>query len=153
MHRTRAAGHTPRSEDYLEAVYHLMHEKGYASTVDISVKLKVKPPTVSSMIERLASEGYLEHELYRGMSLTKKGEKQARAVIRRHAAIYDLLTMLGIENGVAYEDAEGMEHHIHPETIQMIERLVNYLKSNPESLSLMKRYTSGQSSETAPLTS
>ena len=53
---------TSRSEDYLEAVYHLIQEKGYATTVDISDRLQVKPPTVSHMIGKRASKGYLAHE-------------------------------------------------------------------------------------------
>ena len=139
MNGTRALRRTPRSEDYLEAVYHLVRDKGYASTVDISEKLGVKPPTVSSMIEKLASKGYLEHERYRGMRLTEEGEKLARAVIRRHTAVYDFLTIVGIEDDVAFEDTEGIEHHLHPETIQRIEKLVEYLKKNPESLSSIKK--------------
>jgi DtxR family manganese transport transcriptional regulator len=125
---------TPRSEDYLEAVYHLVGEKGYASTVDISERLGVKPPTVSSMIEKLASKGYLDHERYRGMHLTMEGEKLARAVIRRHRAVYDFLTMIGIDPEVAYVDTEGIEHHLHQVTIQKIEKLVDFLRNNPKIL-------------------
>jgi DtxR family manganese transport transcriptional regulator len=125
---------TPRSEDYLEAVYHLVGEKGYASTVDISERLGVKPPTVSSMIEKLASKGYLDHERYRGMHLTEEGEKLARAVIRRHRAVYDFLTMIGIDPEVAYVDTEGIEHHLHQVTIQKIEKLVDFLRNNPKIL-------------------
>lgn len=34
---------TPRSEDYLEVIYHLLNEKGYGSTVEIAERLEVKP--------------------------------------------------------------------------------------------------------------
>src|SRR5580698_8753055 len=61
---------TPRLEDYLEAIYSLFEEKGYASTVDISDRLQVRPPTVTSMVQKLAKKGYLIHEPYRGMRLT-----------------------------------------------------------------------------------
>ena len=37
---------SPRLEDYLETIYHLIDEKGYASSVEISDSLQVKPPTV-----------------------------------------------------------------------------------------------------------
>ncbi len=74
---TRKKQETPRAEDYLETVYHLLEDKGYANTVDISDKLEVTPPTVSSMVGKLKSRGYLLHEPYRGMKLTESGEKMS----------------------------------------------------------------------------
>lgn len=125
---------TPRLEDYLEAIYHLVHDKGYLSTVDIAESLHVKPPTVSSMVQRLDAKGYLVHEPYRGMKLTDKGEKIAKSVIARHEIISEFLTMLGVEKKVAYQDTEGIEHHIQPVTIYAIERLVDFLRKNPKQL-------------------
>lgn len=128
-----------RLEDYLEAIYNLNEEKGYAGTSDISDKLGVKPPTVSSMLAKLAKEGYLVHERYRGMKLTERGTKAARSVIRRHETISEFLEMLGINREVSYEDTEGIEHHLHPVTIHKFERLVEYLKKNRRVLEEIKR--------------
>jgi Mn-dependent DtxR family transcriptional regulator len=125
---------TSRLEDYLETIYHLVHDKGYASTVDIAESLQVKPPTVSIMLQRLDSGGYLVHEPYRGMKLTDKGEKVAKSVIARHEVISELLTMLGVEGKVAYEDTEGIEHHVQPVTMYAIEGLVDFLRKNPTQL-------------------
>jgi Mn-dependent DtxR family transcriptional regulator len=133
---------TPRAEDYLEAVYHLIEDKGYANIVDISDKLEVKPPTVSSMVAKLASRGYLLHEPYRGMKLTESGERLARSVIRRHEIISEFLSMIGVEGDVAYEDTEGIEHVVQPTTIYRIERLVEFLRRNPEHLAEIKKYVS-----------
>ncbi len=123
-----------RLEDYLEVIYHLIHDKGYASTVDIAENLRVKPPTVSSMLQRLAARDYLVHEPYRGIRLTDKGAKIAESVIARHNIVSELLLMLGVENKVAYQDTEGIEHHIQPVTISRIEGLVDFLRKNPKLL-------------------
>ncbi|MDA4114480.1 MAG: transcriptional regulator MntR [Thaumarchaeota archaeon] len=139
---TRRKQETPRAEDYLETVYHLIEDKGYANTVELSDKLKVKPPTVSSMIGKLASRGYLLHEPYRGMKLTESGEKIARSVIRRHEIISEFLSMIGVEGDIAYEDTEGIEHHVQPTTIYRIERLVEFLRRNPAHLAEIKKYVS-----------
>jgi Mn-dependent DtxR family transcriptional regulator len=139
---TRKKQETPRAEDYLETVYHLLEDKGYANTVDISDKLEVTPPTVSSMVGKLKSRGYLLHEPYRGMKLTESGEKIARSVIRRHKIISEFLSMIGVEGKVAYEDTEGMEHHVQPTTIYRIERLVEFLRRNPADLAEIKKYVS-----------
>lgn len=127
----RVRRETPRLEDYLEAIFHLIHDKGYASTVEISEKLRVKPPTVSNMLQKLDAGGYLVREPYRGMRLTKKGEDVARSVVRRHGTIEELLYMLGVDRSVAYLDAEGAEHNLQPSTIERLGRLVKFLKNNP----------------------
>jgi Mn-dependent DtxR family transcriptional regulator len=119
-------------EDYLEAIYHLNEEKGYISTLDLSDRLGVKPPTVSSMIANLAKKGYLVHERYRGMKLTDQGARVARSVIRKHETTFEFLSMLGVGQEIAYEDAEGIEHHLHPITIQKFERLVEFFKKHPD---------------------
>ena len=131
---------TSRSEDYLEAVYHLIQEKGYATTVDISDRLQLKPPTVSHMIAKLASKGYLAHVPYRGMKLTSMVEKVARSVIIRHEIISEFRSMTGADRDVAYEDTEGTEHHLQPISIYKIEMLVEYLRENPRQLAEIRDY-------------
>jgi DtxR family transcriptional regulator, manganese transport regulator len=129
-----------RLEDYLEAIYNLYKEKGYVSVADISEKLGVKPPTVSSMIVNLAKKGYLEHQKYRGMRLTPSGEKVARSVIKRHQIISELLSMLGVDDQTAYVDTEGIEHHVHPTTLRRFERLADYLRENPQTLRAIREF-------------
>ncbi|MBI3859725.1 MAG: transcriptional regulator MntR [Thaumarchaeota archaeon] len=132
MRSTQLKRETPRVEDYLEAIYHQIHDKGYASTIDLSDKLRVKPPTVSIMLRKLAKDGYLVHEPYRGMRLTEKGGKVARSVITRHSVVYEFLSMIGVEPEKAYQDAEGIEHDVQPVTVHRIERLVEFLRKNPQ---------------------
>jgi len=129
-----------RLEDYLEAIYNLNSEKGYVSAADISEKLGVKPPTVSSMLVNLAKKGYLEHEKYRGMRLTPSGEKVAKSVVKRHQVISELISMLGVDDQTAYADTEGIEHHVHPTTLRRFERLAEYLRENPQTLKAIRRF-------------
>ena len=129
-----------RLEDYLEAISNLHAEKGYVNAADISERLGVKPPTVSSMVKNLTEKGYLEHERYRGMSLTPVGEKVARSVIRRHRVISELITMLGVDEQTAYVDTEGIEHHVHPSTVRRFERLAEYLRENPQTLRAIREF-------------
>lgn len=139
---------TPRLEDYLEAIYHLIQDKGYASTIDLSEKLSVKPPTVSAMVARLAKGGYLEHEPYRGMRLTKKGEAVAVSVVARHSIIFEFLSLIGVDEVTAYQDAEGIEHHVQPKTVRSIGSLVGQLKENPR---ILDRVREGDTSLSKPV--
>ena len=129
-----------RLEDYLEAICNLNEEKGFVSAADISERLGVKPPTVSSMVSNLAKKGYLEHERYRGMRLTPAGEKVARSVIKRHKVISGLISMLGVDDETAYVDTEGIEHHVHPSTLHRFERLADYLRENPQTLKAIREF-------------
>ena len=129
-----------RLEDYLEAIYNLKEEKGYVSAADISERLSVKPPTVSSMVKNLADKGYLEHKKYRGMRLTPSGEKVAKSVIKRHRVISELLSMLGVDPQTAYVDTEGIEHHVHPSTLRRFERLAEYLREDPQALKAIREF-------------
>jgi Mn-dependent DtxR family transcriptional regulator len=131
---------TSRLEDYLEAIYRLSHDKGYASTVDLSDILQVKPPTVSMMVGNLARKGYLVHEPYRGMKLTEKGEKVARSVISRHGIISEFLSLIGVEEVTAHQDTEGIEHYIQPITVHKIAKLVEFLRKNPKQMKAIRDY-------------
>lgn len=129
-----------RLEDYLETIYNLVHEKGYAGTVDIAESLRVKPPTVTSMLKRLAARNYLVYEPYRGIRLTDRGTKIARSVIARHSIVFELLQMLGVEDKAAYQDTEGIEHHLQPLTISKIEGLVDFLRKDPKTLRAIRNH-------------
>ena len=144
MARSAAAKkETPRLEDYLEAIGQLIDQKGYASSIDVADRLEVKPPTVTSMVKKLAKLGYLSHEPYRGMRLTPSGEKLAKSVISRHQVISEFLGMIGVGEKIAYQDTEGIEHHIQPITFRKIERLVEFLRKNPDYLNTLRRYVDG----------
>jgi Mn-dependent DtxR family transcriptional regulator len=128
---TRLKRETPRTEDYLEAIYHLVRGKGYANTFDIADRLGVGTPSVSSMLKSLSTGGYLEYEPYRGIKLTEKGERVAKSVTSRHEILVEFLTTIGVDEAIAYGDAEGIEHHLHPETTRALERLTMALRKHP----------------------
>jgi len=120
-----------RVEDYLEVIYDLIKSKGYARAVDIAERLDVKTPSVTNMIQKLDGMGLVAYERYRGLTLTDKGEKMAKFTQQKHALIVKFLLTLGIEEKTANEDAEGIEHHVHKETLNRIERFVEFVSEHP----------------------
>ena len=50
---------TDRMEDYLEVIYELIQQKGYATTTDISKYLNVSSPSVTKMVKKLDENRYL----------------------------------------------------------------------------------------------
>ena len=119
---------TDRMEDYLEVIYELILEKGYATTVDISSYLNVSSPSVTKMMQKLDETGYLKYEKYRGIKLTNEGIRIARNIRNRHGLLAEFFMIIGIDEETANNDAEGIEHHLHPETMKKLEEFINELK-------------------------
>ena len=121
---------TDRMEDYLEVIYELVEEKGYATTVDISTYLNVSSPSVTKMVQRLDESGYLNYEKYRGIKLTVEGIQVARNIRNRHGLLAEFFRIIGVDDEIANKDAEGIEHHLHPQTIKKLEEFVKDLKNH-----------------------
>jgi Mn-dependent DtxR family transcriptional regulator len=119
---------TDRMEDYLEVIYELVQEKGYATTVDISSYLNVSSPSVTKMMQKLDETGYLKYEKYRGIKLTNEGTRIARNIRNRHGLLAEFFMIIGVDEEIANNDAEGIEHHLHPETMKKLEEFINELK-------------------------
>jgi Mn-dependent DtxR family transcriptional regulator len=123
---------TTRMEDYLEVIYELIQQKGYATTVDISKYLNVSSPSVTKMVQRLDESGHLNYEKYRGISLTYEGILVAKSIRERHGLLADFFKMIGVDEDSANKDAEGIEHYLHPETLKKLEEFVKIVKKNPK---------------------
>ena len=123
-----------RIEDYLEVISELVELKGYANTIEISRYLNVSSPSVTKMLKKLDENGYLKYEKYRGINLTIKGNALADTVRQKHGILLEFFKLLGINHEIANQDAEGVEHHLNPQTIKQLRKFVTYLKSNPRIL-------------------
>lgn len=119
---------TDRMEDYLEVIYELIQQKGYATTIDISSYLNVSSPSVTKMLQKLDESRYLDYEKYRGIRLTQEGSIIAKNMRQRHSLLVEFLKMIGVNEGTANKDAEGIEHHLHPETLEKLEEFVKAIK-------------------------
>jgi Mn-dependent DtxR family transcriptional regulator len=127
------------TQDYLEQIFYLIEQKGYARAVDISTNLGVSQASVSGMLKRLGSEGLVVYEKYRGVVLTSDGINLARYVIKRHEVLTRLLRHFGLDEATIYADVEGMEHHISPQTLRAFTLLADELEKNATLSKSMKR--------------
>lgn len=104
---------TPVVEDYLKAIYTMQQKVGQVKTTSLSEHLGVKPPTVTAMLKTLADLKLVEYAPYRGVELTKAGERIALEVIRHHRLIeLYLVEALGYSWDEVHEEAEALEHVI-----------------------------------------
>jgi len=106
-------------EDYLKAVYELERRGGgTAATNALAERLRVAPASVSGMVRRLAEQGLLAYERYRGVRLTDAGRRAALRTLRRHRIIESYLaTVLGYPWDRVHAEAERLEHAASDELI------------------------------------
>lgn len=80
------------------------------------------------MVKRLDKMGYLVYEKYRGLQLTSDGISVAKNIHKRHDLLVEFLKMIGIDEDIANRDAEGIEHHLHSQTIEKLEEFIKNTK-------------------------
>jgi len=120
-----------RAEDYIEAIYELSKEKGFARVKEIASALGVKPATVSEMLENLSEDGYVIYRKRFHVMLTEKGLELAKAVRDRREILVKFLTTLGVSKEVAEKDACTIEHVLHPETVEQLRNFVKFIEESP----------------------
>jgi Mn-dependent DtxR family transcriptional regulator len=122
---------TPSMEDYIEQIYKLIDEKGYARVSDIAEALSVHPSSVTKMVQKLDKDEYLIYEKYRGLVLTTKGKKIGKRLVFRHELLEQLLKVIGVKEENIYQDVEGIEHHLSWDSIDRIGDLVQFFDEDP----------------------
>jgi Mn-dependent DtxR family transcriptional regulator len=130
---------TPSMEDYLERIYQLIDEKGYARVSDIAEALAVHPSSVTKMVQKLDANDYLVYEKYRGLVLTSKGRKIGKRLVYRHELLEEFMRIIGVDESRIYKDVEGIEHHLSWEAIDRVGDLVQYFEEEPERVESLRK--------------
>jgi len=116
-------------EEYLEAIHSFNEKDQLAKNQDLAEKLQVSPPSVTQMVKRLADEGLVHYEPYKGAHLTGKGMALAQKVVRKHRLLERFLhDILGLPSNKIHDEACKMEHSLSDETAAALCKTLN----NPE---------------------
>jgi DtxR family Mn-dependent transcriptional regulator len=119
-------------EDYLKAIYELESRFGAAATSDVASALDVAPASVTGMVRRLATQGYLDHVPYRGVQLTPRGRQVALRTIRRHRILESYLTgVLGYPWDRVHDEAERLEHAASDDLIERMAAALGHPTADP----------------------
>jgi DtxR family manganese transport transcriptional regulator len=105
------------AQDYVEAIADLVAHAGEARVVDLARRFGVTHVTVNRTLSRLQRAGYVKTKPYRAILLTEAGRTLALESKQRHDIVVAFLRQLGVPPTVAEVDAEGIEHHVSPETL------------------------------------
>jgi DtxR family transcriptional regulator, Mn-dependent transcriptional regulator len=119
-------------EDYLKEIYKLEVDRGRATTSAIAECVGVSPPSVTSMLKKLAELKLVEHERYKGVTLTPAGRKAAVEVIRHHRLLEQYLAeTLGMPIDEVHAEADRLEHALSEELEARIDETLGYPTHDP----------------------
>ncbi|PMR72287.1 manganese-binding transcriptional regulator MntR [Billgrantia endophytica] len=121
----RDAHETELVEDYVELIGDLLTHQGEARSTDIAMRMGVSQATVAKMVRRLNNQGLVISKPYRSLFLTDAGKAMAEESRLRHGIVLNFLRSLGVSDRTARIDAEGMEHHVSKETLDIMQRFID----------------------------
>ncbi|MFA5772622.1 MAG: metal-dependent transcriptional regulator [Thermoplasmata archaeon] len=104
-------------EEYLEAIFDIAGENGAAKTTEIAKHLNNAPASVTEVFQRMAQNGLVRYESYKGASLTAKGLRIVIKLKRKHRLLEAFLDkILHIDRNSVHDQACKMEHALSDET-------------------------------------
>lgn len=119
-------------ENYLKALYHLANENDEVSVNDLSKHLKIKMPSVNSMVKKFDDRKWVKYESYKPIKLTELGKKEASLIVRKHRLTeMFLVEKMGFGWEIVHEIAEQLEH-VHSDLFfNKMDEILNYPKVDP----------------------
>jgi DtxR family Mn-dependent transcriptional regulator len=119
-------------QDYLREIYKLQTEDGHVKTSTLAQRMGVAPPSATAMMKKLASYGLVDHELYRGVRLTRTGERIALELLRHHRLLeLYLARTLDLELDAVHAEADRLEHALSETLEERIDKALGSPTQDP----------------------
>ena len=123
---------TQSLEDYLEAIYIIGLDNKVVRVKEVAHFLEVKTPSVVDAVNKLKEAGFVQHEKYGYLELTRQGIEQAKKIHIKHEKIYKFFRdVLGVSDEVSKKDACKIEHHISRETMDNMVQFIKFIDTCP----------------------
>jgi DtxR family Mn-dependent transcriptional regulator len=102
--------------DYLLAIFRRGEKAKRVTTSELAEALKVSLASVTDMIKKMAQLKLVRHLPYRGATLTRRGKKEALALLRKHRLSERFLyEKAGVDWDRVHEEAHKFEHVLSDE--------------------------------------
>ena len=119
---------------YLETIYVLSQTSEHVRSIDVCEQLGYSKPSVSRAVGILKREGLLETDSNGYLLLTDKGRALAEQLYERHTVLTRVLTILGVDEETAAEDACRIEHVVSEESFEAMKRFATDKKDTRRSM-------------------
>ena len=137
----RRTAFTRSQEDFLKALYLLSGDDEPVPTGELAGKLGIAPASVTEMTGRLAAQGLVSHDRYRGQRLTPDGRQVALELVRHHRLLeMFLVQVLGYGWDEVHEEAERLEHVISERMEERIFELLGRPVLDPHGHAIPSRH-------------
>ncbi|MES2544516.1 MAG: metal-dependent transcriptional regulator [Bacteroidota bacterium] len=120
-------------ENYLKAIYHLtMLSDSEISTNAIAEMMETKASSVTDMLKKLAEKDLVFYKKYQGVSLTQKGNLNAKMIVRKHR-LWEvfLVEKLKFSWDEVHDIAEELEHIKSEKLINKLDEFLNFPTEDP----------------------
>ena len=119
-------------ENYLKALFVLSNETDEVTVNELSKRLGIKMPTVTSMMKKLAEKKLVNYQSYKPLRFTEKGKKEAGIIIRKHRLTeMFLVEVMGFCWEEVHEIAEQVEHVQSSDFFEKMDKMLGYPKIDP----------------------
>lgn len=115
-------------EMYLETVLILSKKSSTVRSLDVAEYIGYSKPSVSRAVGILKKDGYIEVLEDNSLKLTDAGREIAEKIYERHTVLTRVLTMLGVDEATAAQDACKIEHDISDITFEAIKNHISKYK-------------------------
>jgi DtxR family Mn-dependent transcriptional regulator len=123
---------TDAIQDYLKELYKLQEDGGRVSVTALARQQRVSTASASAMVKKLAALDLVEHAPYRGIRLTRAGERVAIEVIRHHRLLeLYLARTLGVHVDDVHDEADRLEHVLSEELEARIDKALGFPTHDP----------------------
>ncbi len=122
---------TSSMEDYLEMIYRICIENGYARINQLADKLNVRPSSATKVAQKLCELGLVDYQRYGIIQLTEDGKSIGEFLLERHEIIEEFLRNIGVKETLL-KDTELIEHDVSLSTLEAIDSLNKFLSENPQ---------------------
>jgi len=124
---------TQAEENYLKTILSIsLRNDGRISTNEIANEIGTSPASVSDMFKKLQEKKLIKYKKYQGVSLTKKGRKNATNILRKHRLWETfLVNTLNFSWDEVHIIAEQLEHIQSEKLIDELDDFLEKPKFDP----------------------
>ena len=130
--RARKDHASEQAEDYVEAIAEIEARLGQCRCADLARLFGVSHVTVVKTIARLKAKRLVRTKPYAPVTLTRQGCELAKQARQRHEIVFQFLLSIGVDADTAQADAEGIEHHVSPATLECFRQFTRGHQDGPE---------------------
>lgn len=122
---------TKALEDYLELIYNSIKEDKQLKATDIASSFNISRASVSEALIRLVDMDLIIYEGRKGITITPKGEFEAKKIIKKHLILSEFFSkVLNFDDVTSSQNACKIEHVIDEDVISRLEKFIAFCKEN-----------------------